>query len=115
MTENEQPVCPCCMRRHELRVMRRMEANLWKGLCLRYEAEYFWCTEADVYFADERMIRKNHKAIDQRGVHLSRVRERAVAVADDIGMTQMQVRCIVDQSFSSHSSRPTISPYSPDE
>ena len=63
MTENEQPVCPCCMRRHEVRVMRRMEANLWKGLCLRYEAEYFWCTEADVYFADERMIRKNRKAM----------------------------------------------------
>ena len=57
------PTCPCCMRRHDVRVMRRREANLWKGVWVRYEAEYYWCTEADVYFADERMITKNHIAM----------------------------------------------------
>ena len=63
MEENSKPLCPCCMCRHDVRVIRRREANVWKGRCVLYEAEYYWCTRADAYFADERMITKNHRAM----------------------------------------------------
>ena len=61
--ENELPVCPCCMERHEPHIIRRREANIWKGVCVQYEAEYFWCVKADLFFADERMITNNHRAM----------------------------------------------------
>ena len=63
MPENDRPVCPYCMERHEPDIIRRREMNIWKGVSARYEAEYYWRGPACSYFADERLILRNHKAM----------------------------------------------------
>ena len=62
MPENNDPICPCCMERHERRIIRERETGTWRGVSAVYEAEYFWCGLAESYYADERLLRRNYNA-----------------------------------------------------
>ena len=75
--ESNDPICLCCMERHAPQIIRRREGNVWKGVCVQYQAEYFWSPAADTYFADERMIKKNHKAMIRAVLALNMREEKA--------------------------------------
>ena len=49
-------------------------------IAVHYDAEYFWCRPADTYFADERMIRRNHKAMIRAVLEMN-IKEAAASSA----------------------------------
>ncbi len=65
MPENNDPICPCCMERHECRIVREQESGTWRGVSAVYEAEYFWCGLAETYYVDERLMEQNYNAMIQ--------------------------------------------------
>ncbi|MBE6122326.1 MAG: DUF4065 domain-containing protein [Erysipelotrichaceae bacterium] len=51
--------CPCCMENHDVRKIRIEEQNTFKGMSVKYDAEYFYCDKADEMYADEEQISEN--------------------------------------------------------
>jgi len=60
---SKKSLCTCCMEEHEVKVVRVMEHTNFKNVYVDYEATYFYCENADEFFADESMIRENDKSI----------------------------------------------------
>ena len=56
-------ICLCCMEKHEPKIIVVRENNIFKGVEVWYDAEYFYCDRADETYADERHIRMNHQAM----------------------------------------------------
>ena len=64
MEDSDAPeICPCCMERHEVKIVRIHERNIFKGIEVWYDAEYHQCDVADEHYVDERQISSNHKAM----------------------------------------------------
>ena len=49
----ERRLCPCCMEEHDVQTILVKESNVFKGVPVEYNAEYFYCARADETFADE--------------------------------------------------------------
>ena len=56
-------ICPCCMEEHEVQTVIVMDSNIFKGVPVEYKAEYYYCDQADEYYADEQQISKNDIAM----------------------------------------------------
>ena len=55
----EKRLCPCCMEEHEVKTTLVEENNIFKDVEVQYEAEYYYCDQADESYADERQISQN--------------------------------------------------------
>lgn len=56
-------ICLCCMEKHKPKIIVVRENNIFKGVEVWYDAEYFYCDRADETYADERQITLNHQAM----------------------------------------------------
>ena len=56
-------MCPCFMNEHEAKRVRLREDNIYRGLPVEYDAEYFYCDITGEYYADEDMMAANHDAM----------------------------------------------------
>lgn len=56
-------LCPCCMEKHDTQIITVKENNIFKGVAVEYNAEYFYCEKADEAYADERQISSNDIAM----------------------------------------------------
>ena len=56
-------ICPCCMDEHEVQMITVQEKNVFKGVPLEYDAEYYYCDRADETYADEPQISANDIAM----------------------------------------------------
>ena len=57
--KTERRLCTCCMEEHEVKMVRIRERNIFKGVPVEYDAEYFYCDRADETYADEQQISQN--------------------------------------------------------
>ena len=46
-------LCPCCMEEHDVQRIATVESNVFKGIPIEYNAEYYYCDQADEAYADE--------------------------------------------------------------
>ena len=51
--------CPCCMEKHSVQIISVSEHNVFKNVPVDYNAEYFYCDQADETYADEQKISSN--------------------------------------------------------
>lgn len=56
-------LCPCCMEEHDVQRVTTVESNVFKGMPIEYNAEYYYCDQADEAYADERQISLNDIAM----------------------------------------------------
>ena len=56
-------ICPCCMAKHDVKRITIVENNIFKGVSVRYDAEYCYCDRADETYADEQQISLNDIAL----------------------------------------------------
>ena len=56
-------LCPCCMEKHAVQTITVNEQNIFKGVSLEYNAQYFYCDRTDETYADERQISMNDIAM----------------------------------------------------
>ena len=59
----ERKLCTCCMEEHEVKTALIQESNIFKGVPVEYDAEYFYCDRADETYADEQQISQNDIAM----------------------------------------------------
>lgn len=59
----ERRLCTCCMEEHDVKTVMVREKNVFKGVSVEYDAEYFYCDRADETYADEQQILKNDIAM----------------------------------------------------
>ena len=55
--------CPCCMNEHPIQAVLIREQNHFKNTDVEYEAEYYYCEQADAFYADERQLSSNDSAL----------------------------------------------------
>lgn len=60
-TEKRQ--CPCCMEVHNVQTVIEKETNIYKDVALEYDAEYYYCDQADELYADEKQMSQNDIAM----------------------------------------------------
>lgn len=60
---SERILCPCCMEKHDVKRITTEESNIFKGVPVKYEAEYFYCDRVDETYADERQVSSNDIAL----------------------------------------------------
>ena len=63
MFDKERTLCVCCMEMHDVQRIVIREKNVFKGVPVEYDAEYFYCDKADERYADERQISVNDTAM----------------------------------------------------
>lgn len=63
ITGQEKMLCLACMEEHEVQRVIIMESNVFKEQQVEYPAEYFYCDQADEFYADERQISLNDIAM----------------------------------------------------
>lgn len=56
-------LCPCCMEEHDVQRIATVESNVFKGIPIEYNAEYYYCDQADEAYADEQQISINDIAM----------------------------------------------------
>ena len=56
-------LCPCCMEEHDVQRITTVESNVFKGVPIVYNAEYYYCDRADEAYADEEQISSNDIAM----------------------------------------------------
>ena len=56
-------LCPCCMEEHDVQRITTKESNVFKGVPIVYNAEYYYCDRADEAYADEEQISSNDIAM----------------------------------------------------
>ena len=56
-------LCPCCMEEHNVQKIETVESNVFKGIHVKYNAEYYYCDQADETYADELQISLNDIAM----------------------------------------------------
>ena len=59
----EKKLCPCCMEEHNVQKIETVESNVFKGIHVKYNAEYYYCDQADETYADELQISLNDIAM----------------------------------------------------
>ncbi|MCD8395991.1 MAG: DUF4065 domain-containing protein [Lachnospiraceae bacterium] len=59
----EKKLCLCCMEAHDVQRVTIIENNIFKGVSVDYNAEYFYCDSADELYADEQQISVNDIAM----------------------------------------------------
>ena len=59
----ERRLCTCCMEEHDVKTVIVRESNIFKGVPVEYDAEYFYCDRADEMYADEQQISQNDIAM----------------------------------------------------
>ena len=52
-------LCPCCMEKHTVQIIRVREHNIFKNEPVEYNAEYHYCDKAGEAFADEQQMYVN--------------------------------------------------------
>ncbi|MBQ7487798.1 MAG: DUF4065 domain-containing protein [Clostridia bacterium] len=57
--DKERKLCTCCMEEHDVKRVVIRENNTFKGVPVEYDAEYFYCDNADETYADEQQISAN--------------------------------------------------------
>ena len=55
----ENKLCMCCMKEHEVKIVRIMDDNIYKGVDIKYPANYYYCEDADEYYNDENQLSEN--------------------------------------------------------
>ena len=60
---SELRLCPCCMEEHDVKRIIKVESNIFKGVPVQYDAEYYYCDHADEVYADEQLIQFNDIAM----------------------------------------------------
>lgn len=63
IVRTEKRLCPCCMEEHEVKTIVVREHNIFKGIEIDYDAEYFYCDQADETYAEENQISANDIAM----------------------------------------------------
>ncbi len=63
IVSSEKRVCLCCMEEHEVQRVVIAENNIFKGVPVEYNAEYYYCDSADELYADEQQISLNDIAM----------------------------------------------------
>jgi len=58
--KREKRLCTCCMEEHEVKTVLVEEKMTFKNVKIVYEATYFWCDAADVFYMDEEQMQKNY-------------------------------------------------------
>ena len=58
--KREKRLCTCCMEEHEVKTVLVEEKITFKNVKIVYEATYFWCDAADVFYMDEEQMQKNY-------------------------------------------------------
>ena len=56
-------LCTSCMEEHDVQTVLIRESNVFKGVPVEYDAEYFYCDKADETYADEQQISSNDIAM----------------------------------------------------
>lgn len=56
---SEKKLCTCCMEVHDIMTVLIEEKAFFKNIEVRYEAEYYYCDQAEEFYMDEEQIRKN--------------------------------------------------------
>ena len=56
-------LCTSCMEEHDVQTVLIRESNVFKGVPVEYDAEYFYCDKADETYADEQQISANDIAM----------------------------------------------------
>lgn len=56
-------ICPCCMEKHEVRIIHRKEITLFKELPVEYDAQLSYCELTDETFEDEVQLSSNDIAM----------------------------------------------------
>lgn len=57
--KKEKKLCLCCMKEHEVSIVKLKEDNIFKGEVVEYEAMYEYCENTDEMIASEEMISVN--------------------------------------------------------
>ncbi len=65
--KTEKKLCPCCMEEHDVQTVVVRESNVFKGVPVEYNAEYFYCDRADETYAEEPQIVQNDIAMKNGG------------------------------------------------
>ena len=68
--------CPCCMEKHSVKIVRVMENNVFKGVPVTFNAEYFFCEQTNETYEDEQQMSLNDIAMknayrEKMGFHVS--------------------------------------------
>lgn len=83
-------LCTCCMENHEVKRVIIRENNIFKNTDVEYDAEYFYCENADEYFADESMATAND--ISMKNAYRKRcgllTTSEIVAIREKYGVSQ---------------------------
>ena len=58
--KREKRLCTCCMEEHEVKTVLVEEKMTFRNVKIVYEATYFWCDAADVFYMDEEQMQKNY-------------------------------------------------------
>lgn len=61
--ENNYSICPCCMEKHEVKTINRLERTIFKDVQVEYDAHYSYCDLSDEIYADEQQISSNDIAM----------------------------------------------------
>ena len=62
--KREKRLCTCCMEEHEVKTVLVEEKMTFKNVKIVYEATYFWCDAADVFYMQKNYL--NQKAAYQK-------------------------------------------------
>ena len=58
--KREKRLCTCCMEEHEVKTVLVEEKMTFRNVKIVYEATYFLCDAADVFYMDEEQMQKNY-------------------------------------------------------
>lgn len=59
IVSKENKLCMCCMKEHEVKTVRIIDDNIYKGVDIKYPAFYYYCENADEYYNDENQLSEN--------------------------------------------------------
>lgn len=57
--KTEQKICICCMKKHDVMLVKIQEKNIFKNVEVEYDATCFYCDVAEEFYADEEQIKAN--------------------------------------------------------
>lgn len=52
-------LCPSCMEEHEVKIVKFLDMNIFKGVQVEYQVECCYCDQTNEYYADETQTRDN--------------------------------------------------------
>ncbi len=87
---SEYKLCTCCMQKHEVKKVQIEDYTEFKNVPINFKATYFFCDQAEEFYADEVMMRENDIAVKDayrksQGLLTSK---SIVAIRQKYGVTQ---------------------------